>query len=147
MADEAVISWVSETGHAAEYVTSTCTGALILAEAGLLDGYEATTHWAYTQQLASYPEVELAEGRVVTDRNRMTCVGITASIDFALTLIAQLAGPEVAAGLQLMSQYDPQPPTPFGNPDTAPEELVAAVRAQADELSPGLTEFLASKQA
>jgi transcriptional regulator GlxA family with amidase domain len=147
MADEAVISWVRETGQAAEYVTSTCTGALILAEAGLLDGYKATTHWAFTQQLATYPGVEPGEGRVVIDRNRITCVGVTASLDFALTVITQLVGPDVAAGLQLMSQYDPQPPTPFGNPDKAPDELVAAVRAQADELSPGLTEFLAAKQA
>ena len=145
MRDDAVMSWVRETGRAAEYVTSTCTGALILAEAGLLDGYKATTHWAYTPQLAIYPGVELAEGRVVTDRDRITCVGGTAAIDFALTLIAQLAGPHVAAGLQLMSQYDPQPPTPFGHPDNAPDELVAAVRAQAAELSPALIEFLAAK--
>jgi cyclohexyl-isocyanide hydratase len=147
MGDEAVMSWVRETGHSAEYVTSTCTGALILAEAGLLDGYMATTHWAYTQQLAFYPKVEPTEGRVVIDRNRMTCVGVTASIDFALTLITQLAGPKIAAGLQLMSEYDPRPPTPFGNPANAPDELVAAVRAQAGELSPGLTEFLAAKKA
>jgi cyclohexyl-isocyanide hydratase len=144
--DEAVLSWVRTTGEAAEYVTSTCTGALILAEAGLLDGYKATTHWAYTRQLASYPGVEPAMGRIVTDRNRMTCVGVTASIDFALTLISRLVGTEVAAGLQLMAEYDPEPPTPFGSPDTAPPELVAAMRAQAEEWAPGLTEFYATKQ-
>ena len=144
--DDAVLSWVRATGEAAEYVTSTCTGALILAEAGLLDGYKATTHWAYTRQLASYPGVEPAMGRIVTDRNRMTCVGVTASIDFALALISQLVSPEVAAGLQLMAEYDPQPPTPFGNPETAPPELVAAMQAQAEEWAPGLTEFFATKQ-
>jgi cyclohexyl-isocyanide hydratase len=144
--DDEVLSWVRTTGEAAEYVTSTCTGALILAEAGLLDGYKATTHWAYTRQLASYPDVEPAMGRIVTDRNRMTCVGVTASIDFALELITQLVSPEVAAGLQLMAGYDPQPPTPFGNPKTAPPELVAAVQAQAEEWAPGLTEFFATKQ-
>ena len=147
MSDEAVISWIRATGQSAQYVTSTCTGALILAEAGLLDGYKATTHWAYTQQLAAYPGVEPAEGRVVIDRNRITCVGVTAALDFALTLITQLAGPEVAAGLQLMGQYDPQPPTPFGDPDKAPAELLSAVQAQFDALSPALTEFLAAKQA
>ncbi|MEA2223449.1 MAG: hypothetical protein QOH83_1825 [Solirubrobacteraceae bacterium] len=145
MQDDAVMSWVRSTGHAAEYVTSTCTGALILAEAGLLEGYRATTHWAYTQQLASYPGVELADDRIVTDRNRITCVGVTAAIDFALVLIMRLAGPDVAAALQLMGQYDPQPPTPFGNPNYAPAELVDAVRAQFEEMSPGLTEFLAAK--
>jgi transcriptional regulator GlxA family with amidase domain len=147
MRDDAVMSWIRETGNAAEYVTSTCTGALMLAQAGLLDGYKATTHWAYTQQLASYPGVELSEGRVVTDRDRITCVGVTASIDFALALVAQLAGPQIAAGLQLMGQYDPQPPTPFGNPDNAPAELVAAVRAQFEAMAPSLTEFLATKNA
>jgi transcriptional regulator GlxA family with amidase domain len=145
MQDKAVMAWVSETGHAAEYVTSTCTGALILAEAGLLEGYRATTHWAYTQQLASYPEVELADDRVVTDRNRITCVGVTAAIDFALVLITQLVGPDTAAALQLMGQYDPQPATPFGNPDNAPAELVDAVRAQFEEMAPALTEFFAAK--
>lgn len=146
MQDDAVMSWVRNTGNSAEYVTSTCTGALILAEAGLLDGYKATTHWAYLQQLASYPGVELAEDRVVSDRSRITCVGVTASIDFALTLIAQLAGPDTAAALQLMGQYEPQPPTPFGNPKNAPAELVDAVRAQFEEMSPALTEYLAAKQ-
>ena len=146
MQDDAVVSWVRNAGHAAEYVTSTCTGALILAEAGLLEGYRATTHWAYMQQLASYPEVKLADDRVVTDRNRITCVGVTAALDFALALITQLAGPDVAAALQLMGQYEPQPPTPFGNPNNAPAELVDAVRAQFEGMSTGLTEFLAAKQ-
>jgi cyclohexyl-isocyanide hydratase len=112
MRDDAVMSWFRETGSAAEYVTSVCTGALILAEAGLLEGYKATTHWAYTQQLATYPGIELAEDRVVIDRNRITGGGVTAGIDFGLALIAELVGQETAAGLQLMGQYDPPPPTP-----------------------------------
>jgi cyclohexyl-isocyanide hydratase len=82
----------------------------------------------------------------VTDRNRMTSVGVTASIDFALTLITQLVGPDVAAGLQLMAEYDPQPPTPFGNPEMAPPELVAAMQAQTEEMSRGLIEFYAARQ-
>lgn len=145
MRDEAVMAWFRERGGAAEYVTSVCTGALILAEAGLLEGYKATTHWAYTQQLATYPGVELAEGRVVTDRNRITGGGVTAGIDFGLALIAQLADPDVAAGLQLMAEYDPQPPTPFGHPDKAPDELVAAMRAQSEAMAPALAEFFAAK--
>jgi transcriptional regulator GlxA family with amidase domain len=145
MQDEEVMAWFRTTGSSAQYVTSVCTGALILAESGLLDGYTATTHWAYREELASYPGVELGEGRVVTDRNRITGGGVTAGIDFGFALVSKLAGDEVAAGLQLLGEYDPQPPTPFGNPDNAPAELVAGVRAQKDALSPGLTEFFAAK--
>jgi transcriptional regulator GlxA family with amidase domain len=99
--DEATISWLREVGASADYVTSVCTGSLLLAEAGLLDGYKATTHWAYTQHLASYPQV--AEGRVVTDRNRITGGG-TAGLDFALAIVAQIVGPDLAAALQLMGE-------------------------------------------
>jgi transcriptional regulator GlxA family with amidase domain len=145
MQDEAVMSWLRETGRAAEYVTSVCTGSLLLAEAGLLDGYRATTHWAYKQHLATYPGVEVAEGRVVTDRNRITGGGVTAGIDFALSLTAQLVSPELAAGLQLMGEYDPQPATPFGSPDRAPAEMVAAVDAQFKAMAPALTELYAKR--
>ncbi len=142
--DEATINWLREVGGSAEYVTSVCTGALLLAEAGLLDGYKATTHWAYTQHLAAYSEVELAEGRVVTDRNRITGGGVTAGLDFALAVVAEVVGPELAAALQLMGEL-PIEGTPFGDPATSPPELVAGVRAQFEALSPGLTEFLAAK--
>jgi transcriptional regulator GlxA family with amidase domain len=142
--DEATISWLREVGASADYVTSVCTGSLLLAEAGLLDGYKATTHWAYTQHLASYPEVELAEGRVVTDRNRITAGGVTAGLDFALAIVAQIVGPDLAAALQLMGEL-PIEGTPFGDPATSPPELVAGVRAQFEALSPGLAEFLAAK--
>jgi transcriptional regulator GlxA family with amidase domain len=145
MQDEAVMAWFRETGENAEYVTSVCTGALILAEAGLLEGYEATTHWAYKDKLASYPGVEIGEGRVVTDRNRITGGGVTAGIDFGFALVSQIVGAETSAGLQLMGEYDPQPATPFGNPDSAPPEMVAAVQGQFDAMSSGLTEFLAAK--
>ena len=144
MQNEDVMSFLRQAGGSAEYVTSVCTGALILAEAGLLKGYQATTHWAYKEQLALYPDVEVVTGRVVTDRSRITGGGVTAGIDFALTLIGQLAGPEAAAELQLMAEYDPQPPTNFGSPDSAPPELVAAVRQQFDEMAPDLAEFFAA---
>jgi cyclohexyl-isocyanide hydratase len=145
MQDDAVMSWFRETGESAEYVTSVCTGALILAEAGLLAGYKATTHWAYKQKLSTYPDVEVAEGRVVSDRNRITGGGVTAGIDFAFTLISQIVSPEAAAGLQLLGEYDPQPATPFGNPDRAPAEMVAAVQGQVQTMAPALTEFFATK--
>jgi cyclohexyl-isocyanide hydratase len=146
MTDDDVMEWMRTTGASAAYVTSVCTGALILAEAGLLDGYRATTHWAYKTQLATYA-VEVVDERVVTDRNRITGGGVTAGIDFALAIVSEVAGAEVAGGLQLMGEYDPQPPTPFGNPATAPAELVDAVRAQFEALSPRLTEFFAAKSA
>jgi cyclohexyl-isocyanide hydratase len=146
MKDKDVMAWLKNVGQSAEYVTSVCTGALILAEAGLLDGYKTTTHWAYKEALAThYPEVEVTEGRVVTDRNRVTGGGVTAGIDFGLTLIAQLVSPEVAASLQLATEYDPHPPTPFGSPASSPPELVAAVKAQAVELTEDLAEFLAAR--
>ena len=139
------MSFLRQAGESAEYVTSVCTGALILAEAGLLKGYRATTHWAYKERLALYPGVEVASGRVVTDRNRITGGGVTAGIDFALALIGQLAGPETAARLQLMAEYDPQPATTFGSPDSAPPELVAAMRQQFDQMVPDVAEFFAVK--
>jgi cyclohexyl-isocyanide hydratase len=124
-----------------------CTGAFILAEAGLLDGYKATTHWAYKEKLAThYPEIEVTEGRVVTDRNRVTAGGITAGLDFGLTLIAQLISPEVAAGVQLSTEYDPHPPTPFGSPASSPPELVTAVKAQVAEITSAMTEFFAARE-
>lgn len=145
MQDEEVISFLRQAGESAEYVTSVCTGALILAEAGLLKGYRATTHWAYKERLALYPGVEVASGRVVTDRNRITGGGVTAGIDFALALIGQLASPEAAAALQLMAEYDPQPATICGSPDSAPPELVAVVRQQFDQMAPDLAKFFAVK--
>lgn len=145
MQDHEVMSFLRKAGDGAEYVTSVCTGALILAEAGLLKGYQATTHWAYQHQLAQYPDVEVVAHRVVTDRNRITGGGVTAGIDFALTLIGHLTSPETAAGLQLMAEYDPQPPTNYGSPDSAPPELVAAVRQQFDDMAPDLAEFFAAK--
>jgi len=147
MQDEAVLSWLRETGGSAEYVTSVCTGTLLLAEAGLLDGYRATTHWAYKEHLATYPAVEVVDGRVVSDRNRITGGGVTAGIDFALVIVAQLVSPELAATLQLMGEYDPQPATRFGSPDRAPAEMVAAVEAQFKAMAPGLAELYAGRVA
>jgi cyclohexyl-isocyanide hydratase len=147
MQDDEVMDWFRKTGEAAEYVTSVCTGSLILAEAGLLEGYKATTHWAYKELLASYPGVEVAPGRVVTDRNRITGGGVTAGIDFGLSLITQVVGAEAAAGMQLVMEYDPQPPGPYGNPDTAPAEMVAIARAQTREFGPKLYEYYANKNA
>jgi len=145
MQDEAVTSFLRQKGDSAEYVTSIGTGSLILAEAGLLKGYRATTHWTYKELLARYPGVEVADGRVVTDHNRISGAGVTAGTDFALTLVAHLAGREAVTGLQLAFEYDPQPPTNCGSPYTAPQKLTTALPQQLDDMAPGLSEFVAAK--
>ena len=99
-------------------VTSVCTGALILAAAGLLDGYQATTHWLSLDLLRQFG-VEVRRERVVQDRNRITGGGVTAGIDFGLTIVAALFDQPTAEAIQLMMEYNPQPPFESGHPSTA----------------------------
>lgn len=106
----------------ARYVTSVCSGALILASAGLLDGYKAATHWATFDALRELG-VEGVHNRVVTDRNRITGGGVTAGIDFGLTVLAALRGEAVAKTTQLLLEYDPQPPFDAGSPSRAGAEI------------------------
>jgi len=144
MADATVIGAIRRLGESAELVTSVCDGALILAQAGLLDGYRATTHWAYTDLLRQYPGVEVCDDqRVVSDRNRMTGGGCTSAVDFAFTLIAAVISPEAAAVAELAFQYDPQPPCGTGSPDKAPPELVQHVLGMLAPMRAGLAEFVA----
>jgi len=128
MDDDEQLAWVGEVGRSARYVTSVCTGSLILAAAGLLDGYKATCHWMWRDYLALFGAIP-TEGRVVTDRNRITGGGVTAGIDFGLTLIAALRGDEHAKLAQLGVEYDPQPPFDAGSPAAAGPERVARVEA------------------
>ena len=116
--DQQVLDFVARRGERASYVTSVCTGALILGAAGLLQGYQATTHWAY-HELLPLVGAEPVAARVVTDRNRITGGGVTSGIDFGLTLLARLAGEEYAQGWQLGTEYDPHPPFDAGTPATA----------------------------
>jgi len=127
--DEAVLRFVRRHGERARYVTSVCTGALVLGAAGLLDGYQATTHWAYTDLLPSFGAT-YATGRVVIDRNRITGGGVTAGIDFGLRLAAALAGDHVARSIELGLEYNPEPPFRCGHPDLADPALVAEIRAR-----------------
>ena len=142
MSDDKLQAFLRESGANAKYITSVCTGALILAEAGLLDGHRATTHWAYIEQLAKFPNIEVVDERVAVDRNRITGGGITAGIDFALTVVAEVIAPEVAQTIQLIFEYRPQPPFDTGSPDTAPKEIVERVRGLVDERNQALYKHL-----
>jgi cyclohexyl-isocyanide hydratase len=138
MSDPAVTETLARLGATARYVTSVCSGALILAAAGLLKGYRANTHWSAREVLASYPDVELADGRVVVDRNRITGGGVTAGIDFSLTLIGILIDDQTASMVQLLMEYNPAPPYNCGHPDVAPAELVTAARGMCETMAPRL---------
>jgi cyclohexyl-isocyanide hydratase len=129
MEDKEVLSFLRRQAIGARYVTSVCTGSLVLAAAGLLTGYRATCHWLSLDQLAYFDAVPVSE-RVVMDRNRVTGAGVTSGIDFALTLAACLFGEERAKRVQLAMEYDPKPPFVGGTPASAGPELVAGLRAE-----------------
>jgi cyclohexyl-isocyanide hydratase len=127
MDDESVLAFVAEQGARARYVTSVCTGALVLGAAGLLIGYEAATHWL-SMELLPLLGARPVNRRVVIDRNRITCGGVTAGIDCALVIAAEIFGEAAAKEIQLMMEYDPRPPFRSGSPDTADPQLVEKVR-------------------
>lgn len=129
MEDEEVANFLRAQATHAAYVTSVCTGSLVLAAAGLLTGYRAACHWLSLEQLA-YFGVEPVSERVVIDRNRITGAGVTSGIDFALTLTATLFGEERARIAQLFMEYDPAPPFAGGSPRSSTASTIAAVRAQ-----------------
>jgi len=126
MGDRETIAFIQRQSRKAKYVTSVCTGAFILGAAGLLKGRRATTHWAFTELLpllgATY-----AKGRVVKDGNVITAGGVTSGIDFGLSVVAEIAGEEVAQAIQLGLEYDPHPPFDAGHPDRASDAVEAAV--------------------
>lgn len=127
--DAETLDFLRRQAPAARYVTSVCTGALVLGAAGLLRGKRATTHWAAHDLLARYGAIP-TQGRVVRDGNVLSGGGVTAGIDFALTLAAELSGEATAQGVQLFLEYAPEPPFNAGRPETAPPEVLAAVRAR-----------------
>jgi len=127
MEDRTLLQFVREQGLRARYVTSACTGALILGAAGLLKGYRATTHWLSLDLLSWFGAVPVPD-RVVIDRNRITGGGVTAGIDLALSMAAEIDGPETARMIQLLIEYHPSPPFASGHPSTADARLVEEVR-------------------
>lgn len=126
MQDEEVLGFLRRQGAKAQYITSVCTGSLLLGAAGLLKGYKASTYWACTDMLAGYGAT-YERGRVVKDRNRITGGGVTAGIDFALTVVAELVGERAAKMIQLSIEYNPAPPFNCGHPDVADAEITEAM--------------------
>jgi putative intracellular protease/amidase len=127
MLDEAFMREIRRLAAGATYVTSVCTGSLILAAAGLLAGKRAATHWAWRELLVPFG-VSVDEGRVVRDGNVFTGGGVTAGIDLALTVAAEVAGEAYAQGVQLGIEYAPAPPFDSGRPELAPPEVLARVK-------------------
>ena len=125
--DEEVLEFLSRQAEDARYITSVCTGALVLGAAGLLRGYKASTHWASMHFLEAFGATPVDE-RVCVDRNRITGGGVTAGIDFGLTLASELADPTTAQRIQLYMEYNPAPPFDAGSPKTAPQDVVAGFK-------------------
>jgi transcriptional regulator GlxA family with amidase domain len=119
MKNETYLNFLKKQSEKCVFVTSVCEGAMLLASAGLLDGYEATTHWAFVPCLKNFPAITAAEGypRFVVDRNRITGGGISSGLDEALEIIARVSSYEIACQVQLVTQYFPQPPINGRIPD------------------------------
>ena len=125
--DEEMLEFLRRQAPGAKYITSVCTGSLVLGAAGLLKGYRAATHWTAMEFLSLYgatPE----KNRVCVDRNRVTGGGVTAGIDFALTLVSILRDRPTAEAIQLRLEYNPAPPFNAGSPDTAPPDILARMK-------------------
>jgi cyclohexyl-isocyanide hydratase len=134
MEDAVVLKFLQRQAATAKYVTSVCTGSLVLAAAGLLKGKRATCHWAAIEHLALLGAIPVSE-HVVVDGNIVTGAGVTSGIDFALTLAAILESEQVAREIQLQIEYDPAPPFNSGSPRTASAETVAALRKRLEPLN------------
>lgn len=139
MEDMETLDWLKRMAADAQWVTSVCTGSLLLAAAGLLTGYRAACHWASRDQLAWFGAEPVAE-RVVFDRNRVTGGGVTAGIDFALALTAAIRGEDHARFVQLSLEYDPAPPFDSGSPERADAATLERYRAMVERFAPGRAE-------
>jgi len=133
MADSEMLEFLKQQSKTAKYITSVCTGSLILAAAGLLKGYRAGCHWLFREYLAML-DVEVETERVVVDRNRITGGGVTAGIDFGLVVVSQLCGEETAKRIQLVLEYNPAPPFDTGSPENAGTALVEQVKKFSEPL-------------
>ena len=134
MEDEAALEFLRKQAASAKYVTSVCTGSLVLAAAGLLKGKRATSHWSVVDHLALLGAIPTHE-RVVVDGNVVTGAGVVSGIDFALRLAVILDGEQVARELQLQIEYDPDPPFDCGSPKSAPPDMIEKLKARAAKLT------------
>lgn len=125
--DEELLGWIRGAHETSTWTTSVCTGSLLLAAAGLLDGLDATTHWAARRELDDLG-AHYVEQRVVEQGKIVTAAGVSAGIDMALTLAAKIAGDDVAQAIQLSIEYDPQPPFDSGSPSKAPKRVLDLAR-------------------
>ncbi len=132
--DEPSLKFLKKQAQNAKYITSVCTGSIVLAVAGLLDGYKATTHWLSIDLLKKFNKIEVIEERVVKDRNRFTGGGVTAGIDFALAITAEIYGENIAKEIQLMIEYNPQPPFKSGSPKLVDIEILDKVVSSRKEI-------------
>ncbi|MGR6921353.1 DJ-1/PfpI family protein [[Actinomadura] parvosata] len=123
LADEALVAWIGQAHEHTRWTTSVCSGSLLLGAAGLLDGVPATSHWAVLDELKKYGAEPVSE-RVVTSGKIVTGAGVSAGIDMALTLLGQASGEETARSVQLMIEYDPQPPFDSGSAKTASQAMM-----------------------
>jgi transcriptional regulator GlxA family with amidase domain len=128
MKDEGLLGWLREVDRATKWTTSVCTGSLLLAAAGLLEGKRATGHWHYLEQLREFG-ADPVGGRYVEDGKIVTAAGVSAGIDMALYLVSRELGPEVAQAVQLGIEYDPSPPFDAGSVEKAPRPIVELVSA------------------
>ncbi|GAA0931495.1 DJ-1/PfpI family protein [Streptomyces thermoalcalitolerans] len=129
MENQALLDWLRTADATSTWTTSVCTGSLLLAAAGLLDGRRATSHWLALDWLKRFGAEPTGE-RVVVDGKYVTAAGVSSGIDMGLTLLGRIAGDEHAQAVQLMIEYDPQPPYDAGSPDKAPAHLVEKARAE-----------------
>ncbi len=141
IANDEAMAWVQAVGADATWVTSVCTGSLILGAAGLLDGYRAGCHWAQREMLPLFGAIPV-HARTVVDRNRVTGGGVTAGIDFALTLTAMIRSEAHAKAVQLSLEYDPAPPFDSGSPEKADPDILEAVKRRTAQLVPTRDEDL-----
>lgn len=135
MTDQQALTWLQNVSAEAKWVTSVCTGSLILGAAGLLKGYKSACHWASIDQLAFFGAIPVRE-RIVEDRNRLSGGGVTSGIDFALALAARMRGEDFARFIQLSIEYDPQPPFDAGSPDKVSPEILARYHRMIDAVVP-----------
>lgn len=129
MKDEQVLDWVRAAHEGSQWTTSVCTGALVLAAAGILSGLEATTHWLLMDKLGELGATPVRR-RVVEQDKVITAAGVSSGIDMALTLAARIAGEEMACAIQLAIEYDPEPPFDSGSVDKASPEIVELARVR-----------------